>query len=65
MSYQRPPSTASKEAVAYFNWVKSQRVPIRTRDYGFDYIQDNTAEEVSWEEAAAHGAILLGETHGV
>lgn len=62
MSYQQPPCTASKEAVAYFNWVKSQRVPIRTRDNGFEYLIDNDAEFVDWKQATDQGSILLGET---
>lgn len=60
MAYQQPPSTASREAVAYYDWVKSQRVPIRTRKEGFEYLQDNKAEFVDWDTASDHGAILLG-----
>ena len=62
MSYQRPPSTASKEAVAYYDWVKSQRVPIRTREGGFEYLMDNKPEFVDWGSASEQGELLLGAT---
>lgn len=61
MAYQTPPSTASPQAVAYFNWVKSQRVPLRTRGSGFDYIENNEPSHVTWDEADTQGALLLGE----